>query len=66
MKISDIRSLSDSELETKVTDLSEELFKLRFQHGIRQLENTAKLSGIRKDVARVKTVISEKQRKADA
>ena len=66
MKISDIRSLSDSELETKATDLSEELFKLRFQHGIRQLENTAKLSEIRKDYARVKTVISEKKRTVDA
>ena len=66
MKTSDIRSLSDSELETKATDLSEELFKLRFQHGIRQLENTAKLTEIRKDIARVKTVISEKRRSAEA
>lgn len=66
MKISDIRSLSSSELEAKASDLAEALFKLKFQHGIRQLENTAKLAEIRKDVARVKTVLREKQREAAA
>ena len=59
MKISDIRQLSESELETKVIDIGEDLFKLNFQHGIRQLENTAKLKELRKDIARVKTVISQ-------
>lgn len=61
MKISTIRELSMDELSGKVVDMSEELFKLRFQNGIRQLENTAKLKDIRKSIARVKTVISEKK-----
>lgn len=61
MKMSDIRELSMEELSGKTDDLSEELFKLRFQNGIRQLENTAKLRDIRQDIARVKTVISEKK-----
>ena len=66
MKIADIRSLTDDELETKADDLAEELFKLKFQHGIRQLENTAKLSDLRKDIARIKTVVSEKRISAAA
>ena len=61
MKISTVRELSIDELSGKVLDLSEELFKLRFQNGIRQLENTAKLKDIRRSIARVKTVISEKK-----
>ena len=61
MKISEIRELSMAELSGKVVDMSEELFKLRFQNGIRQLENTANLKVIRKNIARVKTVISEKR-----
>ena len=64
MKASEIRSLSDNELLIKVTDLKEELFKLKFQHGIRQLENPTKLSEMRKDIARFKTVLNEKQVKA--
>jgi len=62
MKMSEIRELSETELRAKVKDLEEELFKLKFQHGIRQLENTARLSAIRKDIARVKTVINEKKK----
>lgn len=61
MKITEIREMGDAELEVKANDLSEELFRLRFQHGIRQLENTAKLSGIRKDIARIRTVLTEKK-----
>jgi large subunit ribosomal protein L29 len=61
MKISEIRELNMDELNGKVMDMSEELFKLQFQNGIRQLENTAKLKDIRKSIARVKTVISEKK-----
>jgi large subunit ribosomal protein L29 len=61
MKISEIRELTMDDLRGKVVDMSEELFKLRFKNGIRQLENTAKLKDIRKNIARVKTVISEKK-----
>ncbi len=61
MKIADIRSLSDEELVSKGNNLAEELFKLRFKHGIRQLENTSKLKELRKNVARIETVKSEKR-----
>lgn len=61
MKISEIRELSDEALVKKVNELSEERFKLNFQHGIRPLENTAKLQELKKDIARVKTVIREKE-----
>ncbi len=60
MKMSEIRGLSLEALAKKEKDLSEELFKLKFQHGIRPLENPAKLSSLKKEVARVKTVITEK------
>lgn len=60
MKIKDIRELSKEELTAKVRDLREELFNLKFQHNIRPLENTAKLRLLRKNIAQVKTVITEK------
>lgn len=60
MKIKDIRELGNDELATKARDLGEELFNLKFQHGIRPLENTAKLRELRKEIARVKTIIAEK------
>ena len=65
MKTSEIRGLSLEALNTKEKDLGEELFKLKFQHGIRPLENTATLQSLKKDIARVKTVITEKQHAAE-
>ena len=65
MKASELRELSIDDLMAKENDLAEELFKLRFQHGIRPLENTAKLRQLKKDIARVKTLAGEK-RKAEA
>lgn len=62
MKAGELRELSIADLAVKEKDLSEELFKLRFQHGIRPLENPAKLEQLKKDVARVKTVAGEKRR----
>jgi large subunit ribosomal protein L29 len=59
MKVSELRQLSDEELKKKETDLREDLFKLKFQHGIRPLENPARLRQIRKDIARVQTVMTE-------
>ena len=61
MKIKEIRELSDAELDSKGRDLAEELFKLKFQHSIRPLENPAILNGMRKDIAKVKTVLVERR-----
>lgn len=60
MKMKEIRELSQEELAAKVKDLSEERFKLKFQHGIRPLENTAKMRQLKKQVAQIKTVLNEK------
>jgi len=62
MKSKELRELSGEDLTAKEKDLAEELFKLRFQHGIRPLENTAKLRQLRKDIACVKTVLSAKRK----
>ena len=62
MKASELRELSLEDLAVKEKDLAEELFKLNFQHGIRPLENPAKLRQLKKDIARVKTVAGEKSR----
>ena len=59
MKASEIRELSAEERERKLNDIKEELFILRFQHGIGQLENQKKLKQIKSDIARVKTIIRE-------
>lgn len=59
MKASDIRALSSDEIKQKLTDLKHELFNLRFQKGIGQLENSSKLKQTQKDIARVHTIIAE-------
>ncbi|MDH5298185.1 MAG: 50S ribosomal protein L29 [Desulfobulbaceae bacterium] len=61
MKIKEIRELSDGDLSGKGRDLAEELFKLKFQHSIRPLENPARLKFLRKDIAKLKTVITERR-----
>ena len=58
MKIKEIRELGQEALVVKVRELSEEHFKLKFQHGIRPLENTAKLRQLRKEIARLQTAIT--------
>lgn len=63
MKASELRELSVNELEQKLADLKAELFNLRFQHTINQLENPLRLVAVRKDIARVKTLITENERK---
>ncbi len=62
MKVSEIKSLSAEELKQKAVELSHELFNLRFQHASGQLENTARLSMVSKDIARVETVLREKRK----
>lgn len=57
MKASEIRELSAEELNTKLNDLKAELFNLRFQLAINQLENPMRIPAVKKDIARVKTVI---------
>jgi len=59
MKTKDIRSLSVDELGAKEKDLAQEFFNLKFQLHTGRLENSAKLSLLRKDIARVKTVLRE-------
>ena len=57
MKASEIRQLTAEELNTKLNDLKAELFNLRFQLASNQLENPMRISAVKKDIARVKTVI---------
>ena len=61
MKIQDIRDLSAQELEDKIKDLKEELFNLRFQNATNQLDNPSRIVSVKKDIARVKTVLKEKE-----
>ena len=60
MKASELRDLTIEELASKLKDLKEELFNLRFQHAINQLENPHKIADVKKDIARVKTILNEK------
>ena len=61
MKASKLKDLSTDELQSKDKELTQELFNLRFQLHTGRLENTAKLSTIKKDIARVKTILREKR-----
>ena len=61
MKANEIRSLSVEELESKLIDLKKDLFMLRMQHATNHLDNPVKISAVRRDIARVKTVIREKE-----
>lgn len=61
MKANEIRDLTTAEIEQKVKSLKEELFNLRFQLATGQLENTARISEVRKAIARMKTVIRERE-----
>ena len=61
MKANEIRKMSAAELESKLGDLKKDLFQLRLQHATNQLENPVKIAEVKKDIARVKTVIRELQ-----
>ena len=61
MKANDVRKMSSTELETKLIDLKKELFNLRLQHATNQLENPIRIAEVKKDIARVKTIIREQQ-----
>ena len=61
MKANEIRKMSAAELNTKLADLKKDLFQLRLQHATNQLENPVKIAEVKKDIARVKTLIREQQ-----
>ena len=60
MKATERRAMSEADLSAKLVDLKKELFNLRFQHAINQLDNPHKIADVKKDIARVMTVLSEK------
>jgi large subunit ribosomal protein L29 len=66
MKAQEMRELTAAELETKLAELKKELFNLRLQHATNQLENVSKISQVKHDIARVNTVLREKQLAAKA
>ena len=61
MKASQLRELSAEELQEKLRGLKEELFNLRFQLAINQLENPMRISAVKKDIARVQTIIRQNE-----
>jgi len=61
MKAKEIRNLSDHDLDTKLYDLQSELFNLRFRLATGQLENPSAIGSVKKDIARVKTIQTERK-----
>lgn len=61
MKAKEIKNLSDAELEAKLSELKTELFNLRFRHASGQLDNPMQINLVKKDIARVNTVIRARQ-----
>ena len=66
MKASEVREMTNEELTAKLKDLKAELFNLRFQLANNQLDNPMRISAVKKDIARVKTVLRENELKAEA
>lgn len=60
MKANEIRKMSADELENKLKELKGDLFNLRFQHAINQLDNPHKIADVKKEIARVMTILHEK------
>ena len=63
MKAAEVKEMTTLELENKLSDLKKELFALRFQHTVNQLDNPARLKAVKKDIARIKTVLREQSAK---
>jgi large subunit ribosomal protein L29 len=61
MKAKELREMTTAELEAKLADLKKDLFFLRMQHATNQLDNPLKINVVKKDIARIKTVIREKE-----
>jgi len=66
MKVHDVRDMTPDQINDKLIELKKEAFNLRFQSATGQLENSAQFRKIRRDVARLKTVLGEKQAEASA
>ena len=64
MKAEEIRELTADDLKTKVQELDDQLFRLRIQKSMGQLEAPAKVRGVRKDLARIKTILRQKEQAA--
>ena len=63
MKAKELREMTEVELNKQLKDLKAELFNLRFQHAINQLDNPIRIEAVKKDIARVMTVLAEKNAK---
>ena len=61
MKTSEIKEMTLVEMQNKLTDLREELFNLRFQHTVNQLDNPMRIKAVKKDIARVMTFIRQRE-----
>ena len=61
MKATEVRNMTAEQLDQKLLDLKKDLFTLRLQHATNQLDNPTKIAQVKKDIARVKTIIREKQ-----
>lgn len=61
MKANEIKDMTVDELNSKLAELKQELFNLRFQHAVNQLENPMRLQAVKKDIARVKTFIRKQE-----
>ena len=66
MKATEVRAMSVEDLEKKLADLKKDLFNLRLQNATNQLDNPSKINDVKKDIARVKTIIHEKQTASNA
>lgn len=66
MKINEVRELSTPELEEKLAELKQELFNLRFQKAVNQLENPKKIGDVKKTIARILTIIHERDNEDSA
>jgi large subunit ribosomal protein L29 len=64
VKASDVRAKTDDELSAELDVLGKEIFNLRFQRANGQLENTARVRQVRRDIARINTILGERRRKA--
>ena len=61
IKAKELRAMSVADLEAKVSELKKDLFFLRMQHATNQLDNPVKIAAVKKDIARIKTIIREKE-----
>ncbi|MGQ0815428.1 MAG: 50S ribosomal protein L29 [Gemmatimonadota bacterium] len=61
MKASDVRELSNQEIQSKISEAQEELFRLRFRSATQQMENPALIKSLRRDVARMRTILRQRE-----